>query len=221
MVAPVIRVAGVVGLCAAATLAGCGQPSAPSPAPGVGSGAQDQPPAPRGAARPLPAACTDGTLGDVARPNLPGPGVTVDQRDIDVIRAEADAWTLPAGVTFTLAAPTIEDRQIVLRGVLANTTTTPQPVFLTEAGAGFFHATVIGDVGRALAIRGRDRARVLGARPGPDRDRALVARDLGDRPAGRRRGDAAVSAPRGSPSVGRGCLVMAHESLCDPDGVPR
>ncbi len=93
----------------------------------------------------MPAACSAGGLGYTGGNAAPAPGVTRDERDRAQLVAEAAAWSMPAGVTFALVGPpSVRGPQLVLRGELANATATPQPVFLTEAGVGYFSATLTG-----------------------------------------------------------------------------
>lgn len=54
-------------------------------------------------------------------------------------------WQMPAGVTFEIVgAPRVERERIVVRGTLANTTATPQRVYLWDAGLGLFPLALTG-----------------------------------------------------------------------------
>lgn len=86
-----------------------------------------------------------GALADVAAEVELPPGVSADPRSHEQIRAAAATWELPAGVTFTVAPPTLAGDRATVRGELANTTAAPRTVILSEAGAGYFHATRVGE----------------------------------------------------------------------------
>jgi len=58
--------------------------------------------------------------------------------------AAAPSWDLPSDVTFTASAPTRSGDRVVVRGELVNTSSDPRTVFLSEAGVGYFHATLVG-----------------------------------------------------------------------------
>lgn len=91
------------------------------------------------------AACRAG-LGHIPiAPTFPA-GVVADTGDRQAVISAAEAWDLPAGVTFALlGAPGVSGDRVVLRGELVNATDAPVDVFLSEAGAGFFSATLVGD----------------------------------------------------------------------------
>lgn len=91
------------------------------------------------------AVCAEGRLGDVRIATPTPPEVRPDQRDSPALAAEAARWRRPPSVRFTVAvSPTRRGSRVELVGTLTNTSSTPQRVFLVEAGAGFFHATITG-----------------------------------------------------------------------------
>lgn len=60
-------------------------------------------------------------------------------------RAMPAGWRRAAAVRFDLRVTGRRGSRLVLRGVLENTAATAQTVFLSEAGTGFFHATLTGE----------------------------------------------------------------------------
>lgn len=88
----------------------------------------------------LAAVCAAGRQGDV-RVNLEMPAGVVAPSAAPM----PAGWRRPSSVRFSVGAPTRRGRRLVLRGVLENTSTAPQTVFLSEAGAGYFHATLTGE----------------------------------------------------------------------------
>lgn len=120
---------GILTACATALLASCGPSEPPAPPPTTSAA--------------LDPACTDALACVPSALTLPA-GVTEDPRDREATLAAAPSWDLPADVTFTVSAPTRTGDRVVVRGELANTSGEPRTVFLTEAGAGYFHATLVG-----------------------------------------------------------------------------
>jgi len=88
----------------------------------------------------LVAVCAAGRLGDV-RVALEMPRGVVTEASGPM----PAGWRRPSSVRVAVSAPTRRGSRLVLRCVLENTSTTPHTVFLTEAGAGYFHATLTGD----------------------------------------------------------------------------
>ena len=90
-------------------------------------------------------ACADPLANVPGEVKLPA-GVSVDPRSREQVIASAESWDRPAGLTFRLVgSPTVAGDRATLRAELANTTEASQIVLLSEAGAGFFHATRVGD----------------------------------------------------------------------------
>lgn len=115
-------------VCVTALLASCGSSEPPTPPPTSAA---------------LDPACTDALACVPSALPLPA-GVTADPRDREAVLAAAPSWDLPADVTFTASAPTRSGDRVVVRGELTNTSSEPRTVFLSEAGAGYFHATLVG-----------------------------------------------------------------------------
>ncbi|MCB9594190.1 MAG: hypothetical protein H6719_15770 [Sandaracinaceae bacterium] len=98
-------------------------------------------PPPATAVDDLDPACRD-ALANVPSPVVLPDGVARDARDREQILEAAPSWRLASGVSFALEPATVADGRVVLRGVLHNGTDSPQTVMLSEAGAGFFTATL-------------------------------------------------------------------------------
>jgi hypothetical protein len=91
------------------------------------------------------AACEAG-LGHIPIATTLPTGVVEDTSDRTAVIAAAQTWDLPAGVTFALlGAPGVSGDRVVIRGELVNATEAPVDVFLSEAGVGYFSATLVGD----------------------------------------------------------------------------
>jgi len=119
-------------LCAAAVVSACGS-TEPSTPPGTTSATTTT---------TIDPACDDALA--CVPTGLPLPaGVTADPRDREAVLAAAGSWDLPADVTFTINTPVRTGDRIVVRGELTNTSSEPRTVFLTEAGVGYFHATLV------------------------------------------------------------------------------
>jgi hypothetical protein len=88
----------------------------------------------------LAAICAPGRQGDV-RVAQPLPAGVTEPPSL----AMPAGWRRAAAVRFVVAAPERRGSRLVLRGVVENTSATPQPVFLEEAGTGYFHATLTGE----------------------------------------------------------------------------
>jgi hypothetical protein len=88
----------------------------------------------------LAAICAPGRQGDV-RVAQPLPAGVTEPPSL----AMPAGWRRAAAVRFVVAAPERRGSRLVLRGVVENTSATPQQVFLEEAGTGYFHATLTGE----------------------------------------------------------------------------
>ncbi len=122
-----------LGVCAAAMVSACGS-AEPGTPPGTATTTTTAP--------ALDPACADALA--CVSPGLTLPaGVTADPRDREAVLAAAGSWDLPADVTFTISAPVRSGDRVVVRGELANTSSEPRTVFLSEAGVGYFHATLV------------------------------------------------------------------------------
>lgn len=88
----------------------------------------------------LAAICAAGRLGDVrVALSLPA-GVTEPPS-----RPMPAGWRRPSAVRFSVRVAERRGSRLVLHGVLENTAAAPQTVFLSEAGVGYFHATLTGE----------------------------------------------------------------------------
>lgn len=125
-------------LLALTVLTACGSSSAPER--GAPERSEADTPRSPGAAG-LDPACAD-PMADVRSMLALPAGVTADPRGQPEVQEAASSWHLPPGVTFTLSEPRLRGDRLELRGELVNTTDTPQTVMLSEAGAGYFSATL-------------------------------------------------------------------------------
>jgi hypothetical protein len=90
-------------------------------------------------------ACEAG-LGSIPSAVVLPAGVTEDTSDRMAVIAAASGWHMPDGVTFALTgAPRVAADLVTIQGELVNTTAAPVDVFLSEAGGGYFYATLVGD----------------------------------------------------------------------------
>ncbi|MFO0624815.1 MAG: hypothetical protein U0325_04305 [Polyangiales bacterium] len=88
----------------------------------------------------LAAICARDRQGDV-RVALPLPAGVTEAPE----RAMPAGWRRAAALRFAVSVAERRGSRVVLRGVLENTATTPLDVYLSEAGTGYFHATLTGD----------------------------------------------------------------------------
>lgn len=127
--------------CAALSL-GCGADASPSAPQSPGTTSEAQASSAQVAADPV---CAE-ALANVA---LQGPlpeGVTLDPRSREEVLAASASFQLPEEVTFTIDPTlTVDADGVTVRGTLRNTGDTAQVVMLSEAGAGFFNATLVGE----------------------------------------------------------------------------
>jgi hypothetical protein len=127
-----------MALLALLALVACG-----SPEPAIGSSAPAIASEP--AMDPAVRAACEGGLGSI-RVVAPLPsGVREDTGDRQAVIAAAAGWHMPEGVTFAVdGTPRVAGEVLTIRGELVNATDAPQDVFLSEAGVGYFHATLTG-----------------------------------------------------------------------------
>lgn len=108
--------------------------------------ASETPPTPGVTIDPIARSACEAGLGNLQSAVTLPAGVVEDASGREGVIAAAAGWHLPDGVTFALVgSPTVVGEQVTLRGEVVNTTAAPVDVFLSEAGAGYFTATFVGE----------------------------------------------------------------------------